>query len=120
MTTDVCNETDADKEVEVATTLSDGTCGKQTVVIPAKSKRQVTETLRVDNPRLWSPSSPNLYTATVSLSTGDSATETFGIRTIEYSADKGLLLNGNPCYSTEDASITTTAFSGPQPSTRRR
>ena len=82
VTTDVCNETDVDKEVEVTTTLSDGTCGKQTVVIPAKGKKQVVETLSVDNPRLWSPSSPDLYTATVSLSTGDSVTETFGIRTI--------------------------------------
>lgn len=96
VTTDVCNETNVDKEVEVTTTLSDGTCGKQTVVIPAKGKKQVVETLSVNNPRLWSPSSPDLYTATVSLSTGDSVTETFGIRTIEYSADKGLLLNGNP------------------------
>ena len=47
------------------------------------------QTLRVANPRLWSPESPNLYTV-------DLCGETFryGIRTLRYSPDEGFFLNG--------------------------
>lgn len=52
----------------------------------------------VSNPALWSPSSPNLYQAEVTLYDGkmltDSYVQTFGIRTLEVSAEKGFLLNG--------------------------
>lgn len=48
--------------------------------------------------RLWSIEKPELYTVTVQLLDGikviDEVTETFGIRTIEFSAQKGFLLNG--------------------------
>ena len=48
--------------------------------------------------RLWSIEKPELYTVTVQLLDGkkviDEVTETFGIRTIEFSAEKGFLLNG--------------------------
>ncbi|HSO86831.1 MAG TPA: glycoside hydrolase family 2 TIM barrel-domain containing protein [Draconibacterium sp.] len=48
--------------------------------------------------RVWSPENPELYTVTVQLLNGnkiiDEITETFGIRTIEFTAEKGFLLNG--------------------------
>jgi beta-galactosidase len=48
--------------------------------------------------RLWSIEKPELYTVTVQLLDGkkviDEVKETFGIRTIEFSAEKGFLLNG--------------------------
>jgi len=48
--------------------------------------------------RLWSVENPELYTVTVKLLDGkkiiDEVTESFGIRTIEFSAEKGFLLNG--------------------------
>ena len=48
--------------------------------------------------RLWSVENPELYTLVVQLADGkkvlDEVTETFGIRTIEFSAEKGFLLNG--------------------------
>ena len=94
--TDVRNETYEPRKIEVRTELSDGTNGSQTVTVEANASVRVKETLHVANPRLWSPSCPNLYTAKVSLSSGDTMTETFGIRTIEYSAEKGFLLNGEP------------------------
>lgn len=54
----------------------------------------------IDNPILWSPDTPGLYTAEVSLvrdgDTVDSYDQTFGIRSIEYSASKGFVLNGKP------------------------
>ncbi|MDD6736786.1 MAG: glycoside hydrolase family 2 TIM barrel-domain containing protein [Prevotella sp.] len=94
--TDVRNETNEFKEIKVRTELSDGTNGCQTVKVEAHAMVRVKEKLRMDNPRLWSPSHPHLYTVKVSLSSGDTMTETFGIRTIEYAAEKGLLLNGEP------------------------
>lgn len=92
--TDIKNETGESREITVYTELSDGTKKQQVVTIPANGTKQITETLKVANPKLWSPENPYLYTANIKLSTGDSACERFGIRTIEYSADKGFLLNG--------------------------
>jgi beta-galactosidase len=54
----------------------------------------------VENPRLWSPDEPNLYTvmarAKVNGKVVDEVSVPFGIRTIEMSSDKGFLLNGEP------------------------
>lgn len=54
--------------------------------------------LRVENPALWSPESPTLYTALTELrraeETIDSYRTTFGIRTIELRPDEGFFLNG--------------------------
>ena len=56
-------------------------------------------TLEVDAPRPWSPDSPALYRAEVTLTAADGtvldrAEATFGIRTIAVDPDRGLLLNG--------------------------
>lgn len=52
----------------------------------------------IQTPRLWSPDTPELYTATSFLYEGDKLkdeyTTTFGIRSIEIIPDKGLYLNG--------------------------
>lgn len=48
---------------------------------------------RIINPKLWSAETPNLYTVEVT-SGGDCAKETFGIRTLFVSADRGLEVNG--------------------------
>jgi beta-galactosidase len=52
------------------------------------------------NPALWSIDSPQLYQAITEVSFDgdvvDQQTTTFGIRSIEFSADKGFLLNGEP------------------------
>ncbi len=53
-------------------------------------------TLRVPDPRWWSPDSPNLYTLRVRAGT-DEREIRFGIRTIE-TRDGRLLLNGEPFY----------------------
>lgn len=48
--------------------------------------------------RLWSVENPELYTVTIQLLDGkkmiDEVIESFGIRTIDFSAEKGFLLNG--------------------------
>lgn len=52
----------------------------------------------VERPKLWSPETPVLYKAVSKIYSGDTLLDTystrFGIRTIEYIADKGFYLNG--------------------------
>jgi len=58
-------------------------------------------TFGINNPKLWSPESPYLYTAEVSLSTplspargvGGEAVK-FGVRTFSFDAERGFVLNG--------------------------
>ena len=65
-----------------------------TVVLPDGSTRPYQQTIEVENPRLWSPEDPYLYHTELTIPEGDRITVTYGIRTIEYSAEKGLFLNG--------------------------
>lgn len=59
-----------------------------------------TQNFIVDNPRLWSPKSPELYSAVTKIVKDgkevDSYTTRFGIREIEYVPEKGFFLNGKP------------------------
>ena len=52
------------------------------------------------NPALWSPETPNLYSAVVTVESGgrvrDAERITFGVRTAVFDADKGFFLNGKP------------------------
>ena len=58
----------------------------------------VYQNIRVNNPNLWSPETPYLYTATTKVikdgKTVDSYDTRFGIRTIEFRAGEGFFLNG--------------------------
>ena len=73
---------------------------------PKKNKLKTVEILlpaiSVDSPQLWSCDTPNLYEAEVLLvyngKTIDRVTETFGIRTIEFSPEFGLKLNGEKVF----------------------
>lgn len=57
-----------------------------------------TQNFTVNSPKLWSPESPVLYKAVSKIYSSDTLLDTyttrFGIRTIEYVADKGFYLNG--------------------------
>lgn len=57
-----------------------------------------TQNFIVEHPALWSPESPFLYRAVSKIYSGDTLLDTyttrFGIRSIEYIADKGFFLNG--------------------------
>lgn len=70
------------------------------VTIPAHSTQNVELTGKVLNPQLWTPDTPNLYDMELSVQENgkvlDSYTQAMGIRTIEYTVDKGFLLNGKP------------------------
>ena len=66
---------------------------KADVVKEDGQREPIEKTQHVDNPHLWSPDDPYLYHTTLEAD-GDVLPITYGIRTIEYSAEKGLLLNG--------------------------
>ena len=62
--------------------------------------QEFAQNFTVDNPQLWSPETPALYTARTTLVADnkevDSYDTRFGIRKLEYVPDKGFFLNGKP------------------------
>lgn len=74
------------------------TAAVQTVTIGAQTNQIVTQTVTVTNARLWSLNSPALYrlvsTVTQGSATNDVYQTPFGIRTIVWDPNNGLLLNG--------------------------
>ncbi len=68
------------------------------VVLAAGGESTFVETVSVAKPKLWSPDSPQLYCATshamVGGETVDFLTTNFGIRTVEFTKDRGMLING--------------------------
>lgn len=96
------NESSSGRRVTLTTQLRRGEeeagKGENAVELPANGTKEVIQTISVLRPALWSPASPELYKAYLTVSeagnTLDHTTETFGIRTVTYSAEKGLFLNG--------------------------
>jgi len=103
-TVSITNElmTDENFEVELNIFTPDNQIvSKSKKILTIKQDNQISIDLKsnVDNPSLWSPETPYLYSAVVTLNQDnqkiDQYQTDFGIRTIEFSADKGFLLNGN-------------------------
>ncbi len=67
--------------------------------IAAAQQKIVDQDLSVTQPQLWSLEKTNQYTAIVTVKAGNKIIDTyktiFGIRTIQFDAEKGFLLNGN-------------------------
>ena len=88
---------------------------KAEVVMKDGSRKPITKTLHVENPHLWSPEDPYLYHTTIEAE-GDVLPVTYGIRTIEYSAEKGFVLNDKPilingaCVHHDDGVLGAMAF----------
>ena len=57
--------------------------------------KRIGRIIHVEQPRLWSPDDPYLYETELTAGE-DRLTVTYGIRTIDYDAERGLLLNGQP------------------------
>ncbi|WP_188555494.1 glycoside hydrolase family 2 TIM barrel-domain containing protein [Edaphobacter dinghuensis] len=68
------------------------------VQVGAGSHEEASQTIAVASPALWSPATPTLYRAVTEVIRGgkvvDRVETSFGIRTLSWSVDKGLLLNG--------------------------
>ena len=67
--------------------------------MPANGTKDLEQILTVNNPTLWDITSPNLYTAKVSLEADgkltDMDTAAFGLRTFEFTANDGFHLNAD-------------------------
>src|SRR6478752_3166601 len=100
----VQNSATTDQTVTVASSLRDaaGTEIAQATsppkVIAAGKSADVTQSATVSNPKLWSTTSPTLYsvvtTVSVNDAVGDSYTTPFGIRSFAFDANTGFSLNG--------------------------
>lgn len=100
----VKNRTTSPQRIVVSTILADknkSSSGKEetTVELKPNDDTEVIQTIRVKAPMLWSPETPDLYTAQITmLKEGkpvDRASSLFGIRSITFDTDNGFRLNGN-------------------------
>jgi beta-galactosidase len=94
-------EKDMNVQVQVEVLSANGTSAgkiKQVTKLMANSQGAVNTIVPIANPSLWSVEAPTLYTLEIGLySHGkllDKTSQKIGIRSIEYSTDKGFLLNG--------------------------
>jgi beta-galactosidase len=102
--TRVLNQARGARGVTLRTRLLDGgkevTQAETTDRLPAGKLREFDQLLPVARPRRWSPAHPHLYTAVSEVRVGGKVVDTyrtpFGIRTVEFTRDRGLLLNGQP------------------------
>jgi beta-galactosidase len=101
--TKVANESTKQAGVTVETTLYDraeheaGTTESNLTIGPGE-EMEATHTITVANPARWTPASPTLYRAVTQIRRNgkvvDQAVTPFGIRSLSWSSEKGLLLNG--------------------------
>lgn len=105
--TELQNSSDATRNAVLFTRLisPDGTpvaSSEFELELAAGEHRTVSQNFTVQAPRLWSPSHPRLYTAeqqiTIAGATIDRYHTTFGIRSAEFDADRGFLLNGEKLF----------------------
>ncbi len=105
MRTEVENQSAESAEVEVEVDITE--YGKSAVVasvpavaleIPAGGSRASTAEVEISSPRLWELESPSLYRARTIIRQGsrmvDEVNTVFGIRSAEFTADNGFVLNG--------------------------
>lgn len=98
------NDSDLPKSIQLKTIISDSKNNKEikqvsvSVQIDPKSEKIFKQNLNISSPKLWSPESPNLYNAKISIidkqEIADQSIQNFGIRSISFSATEGFLLNG--------------------------
>ncbi|KQB42851.1 Glycoside hydrolase family 2 [Flavobacterium daejeonense] len=99
----VRNEINSIQNVLVAVTIFDKKNKKirdtsTPVTISANTTKEMVQAIAVKSPDLWSPDNPAMYRAEIRIVqkniTLDTYSIPFGIRKVEYSAEKGFVLNG--------------------------
>lgn len=117
LTVNVENDSDKDQEVHMQTSiyaLDDQGKREQNVTqkmkseiltLKARNNSSFESKVTIENPRLWGPpptQKPNLYVAVTQIiqngETIDEFETPFGIRSIEFDPDKGLIVNGEHIY----------------------
>jgi beta-galactosidase len=101
--TEVRNASNSETEVLVRARLQSATgevinTAEGKLHLPSNETRSIEQSIEVRSPMLWSPDSPNLYSAEVEVvvagKTVDVVSTPFGIRKIEVDAEHGFRLNG--------------------------
>jgi len=100
----VQNDATTDQSVTVASSVRDaagtevGKGSSAAASVAAGKTASATHTVTVSNPKLWSPSSPTLYSVVTTVSVGGAVVDTYttplGIRTFAFDASTGFSLNG--------------------------
>lgn len=99
----VKNETTSLQKVVVKTQLWDNSSkrvgnGQVQIELPANSEKEITQTIQVPNPMLWTPETSYLYQAQVQVlrdkNVLDDTKTGFGIRSLKFTAENGFQLNG--------------------------
>ena len=103
--TSIVNTSDSPQELTLYTQISDKSGKKRNdfkteIKLEPYSEKQVVQNISISSPLLWSTENPELYCADIVLlqndQTVDRTVHEFGIRSIDFSVEKGFLLNGNP------------------------
>jgi beta-galactosidase len=105
VTVSVQNDTSMDQSVIVASSVRDA-AGNEVATATAAAKTvsatkaaDVTESVNVPNPRLWSTTAPTLYSVVTTVSANGAVVDTyatsFGIRSFAFDANTGFSLNGH-------------------------
>ncbi|WP_291125909.1 sugar-binding domain-containing protein [Flavobacterium sp. UBA6031] len=99
----VKNETSSAQNIVVKTLLWNKSSknagnGQVQIEIPANSEREISQTITVSNPLLWTPETPYLYQAQIQVLKDkkvlDDTKTNFGIRSIKFTVENGFQLNG--------------------------
>jgi beta-galactosidase len=103
--TKVENHTDTARVVTIRTRIIDpdgievGSVQSNNLV-DTQTYHDFSQDMQIPEPRLWSPDSPHLYRLETEVlvegTIADTETTTFGIRSLEFSAENGFSLNGEP------------------------
>jgi beta-galactosidase len=103
VTTVLSNDTDSLQSVTVESQLKSERVAKVgenqiRVELQPKSEIEVTQSVFLANPALWTPQTPHLYQATIRVQKSgnlvDETNTTFGVRSLAFSVDNGFQLNG--------------------------
>lgn len=86
---------------QIAATTDEGNPTRRLRFLPMQTRRSAFQyIIPIDNPQLWSPDTPYLYTLVAEVIVGgktvDNKAVRFGVRDVVFDKDRGLLLNGTP------------------------
>jgi beta-galactosidase len=100
----VKNDGTAEQSATISSSVRDssgaevGKASSPATAVAAGKTADLAQTVTVANPKLWSPSSPTLYSVVTTVSVGGSVVDTYttplGIRTFTFDASTGFTLNG--------------------------
>ncbi|MBK5270391.1 MAG: DUF4982 domain-containing protein, partial [Bacteroidia bacterium] len=97
------NETGLSQSIVLKTMLSDASANDAgnnqiKLQLSANSEKEITQTIMVSAPQLWTTETPYLYTASVQVLKNkkevDDIKTSFGVRSIKFTAENGFQLNG--------------------------